>query len=122
VVSEKRRVLGRIKRKRRITKKVRGTDERPRLVVYRSNKHIYAQIVADSSGKTLTGVSTLSKEIGKTLASTGNTEAAQEVGTLIAKKATERGITKVVFDRNGFYFHGRVRALATAAREGGLKF
>ena len=122
MVSEKRRDLGRIRRKARIRKKMGGTEERPRLVVYRSNKHFYAQIVADASGRTLTGASTLSKEIRGTLPSTGNAESAKEVGRLIAKKANEKNISKVVFDRNGFLYHGRVKALADAARERGLKF
>ena len=113
---------GRIKRKKRIRKKVWGTEERPRLVVYRSNKQMYAQIVVDSSDKVITGVATLSKEIKGILTATGNIDAARAVGELIAKKAAERNITKVVFDRNGFLYHGRVKALAVAAREKGLKF
>ncbi len=113
---------GRIKRKKRIRKKVWGTEERPRLVVYRSNKQMYAQIVVDSSDKVITGVATLSEEIKGILTATGNIDAARAVGELIAKKAAERNITKVVFDRNGFLYHGRVKALAVAAREKGLKF
>ncbi len=103
-------------------KKVRGTEERPRLNVYRSLKHMYAQIIVDTRGETLVSASTLSKELRGKLKSTGNVEAAKEVGRLIAKKALEKGIKKVVFDRNGFLYHGRVKAVAEGAREGGLEF
>lgn len=122
MIPEKIKNQGRIKRKRRIRKKMGSSEERPRLLVFRSHKHMYAQIVVDSSGKVLTGVSTLSKGIKGTLKSTGNIEAAKEVGLLIAKKAIDKGISKVAFDRNGFHYHGRIKALAVAAREGGLKF
>ncbi len=103
-------------------KKVRGTEERPRLNVYRSLKHMYAQIIVDTRGETLVSASTLSRELRGKLKSTGNVEAAREVGRLIAKKALEKGIKKVVFDRNGFLYHGRVKAVAEGAREGGLEF
>ncbi len=103
-------------------KKVRGTEERPRLNVYRSLKHMYAQIIVDTRGETLVSASTLSRELRGKLKSTGNVEAAKEVGRLIAKKALEKGIKKVVFDRNGFLYHGRVKAVAEGAREGGLEF
>lgn len=122
MVSEIKKDSGRFKRKKRGRKKVRGTEDRPRLVVYRSNKHIYAQIVIDTFEKVLLGASTLSKEIRGDLTSTSNTKSAQEVGALIARKAVEKGISKVVFDRNGFRFHGKVKALALAAREEGLQF
>lgn len=106
--------------KMRIRKKVKGTPEKPRLVVFRSNKELYAQLVDDQSGKTLLGVSTLSKELK---GQTGTkTEKARLVGKLLAEKAIEQKITRVVFDRNGYLFHGRVKALADAAREAGLKF
>jgi len=105
-----------------VRKKVRGTEERPRLNVYRSLKHMYAQIIVDTRGETLVSASTLSRELRGKLKSTGNVEAAKEVGRLIAKKALEKGIKKVVFDRNGFLYHGRVKAVAEGAREGGLEF
>jgi len=110
------------RRKKRFQKKVRGTPERPRLCVYRSNKHIYAQIVDDQETRTLASVSTLSKELASLADKRATKEAAQKVGELIAKKAQERNIQKVVFDRNGFLYHGRVRAVADAAREAGLEF
>lgn len=118
----RRRLSGRLRRKLRVRKKVRGTEERPRLNVYRSLKHMYAQIIVDTRGETLVSASTLSRELRGKLKSTGNVEAAKEVGRLIAKKALEKGIKKVVFDRNGFLYHGRVKAVAEGAREGGLKF
>ena len=114
--------LARRRRKKRFQKKVRGTPERPRLCVYRSNKHIYAQIVDDQETRTLAAVSTLSKELASLADKRATKEAAQKVGELIAKKAQERNIQKVVFDRNGFLYHGRVRAVADAAREAGLEF
>ena len=99
-----------------------GTPERPRLSVYRSLKHIYAQIIDDVSGKTLLSLSSLSKDVKGDLKSTGNIKAAAKVGTLLAAKATEAGIKAVCFDRGGRKYHGRVKALAEAARKGGLKF
>jgi large subunit ribosomal protein L18 len=99
-----------------------GTPERPRLSVYRSLKHIYAQIIDDVSGKTLLALSSLSKDVKGDLKSTGNIKAAAKVGTLLAAKATEAGIKAVCFDRGGRKYHGRVKALAEAARKGGLKF
>ena len=114
--------LARRRRKKRFQKKVRGTPERPRLCVYRSNKHIYAQIVDDQETRTLAAVSTLSKELASLADKRATKEAAQKVGELIAKKAQERNIQKVVFDRNGFLYHGRIQAVADAAREAGLEF
>ena len=114
--------LARRRRKKRFQKKIRGTTERPRLCVYRSNKHIYAQIVDDQETKTLAAVSTLSKELASLADKRATKEAAQKVGELIAKKAQERNIQKVVFDRNGFLYHGRIQAVADAAREAGLEF
>ena len=114
--------LARRRRKKRFQKKVRGTPERPRLCVYRSNKHIYAQIVDDQETRTLAAVSTLSKELASLAAKRAMKEGAQKVGELIAKKAQERNIQKVVFDRNGFLYHGRIQAVADAAREAGLEF
>ena len=111
----------RLKRKQRIKKKIAG-GERFRLSVFRSSKHIYAQIVDDGQGKTLLSASTLSEELkGKDLGK-GKTEAAKKVGALIAEKALAHQIQKVVFDRNGFLYHGRIKALAEAAREKGLDF
>ncbi|RLB07517.1 MAG: 50S ribosomal protein L18 [Deltaproteobacteria bacterium] len=118
----KKRLIGRLRRKLRVRKKVRGSEERPRLTVYRSLRHIYAQVIVDANGRTLAAASTLSKELRGKLKSTSNIEAAQAVGELVARKALEKGIKKVVFDRNGFLYHGRVKALADAARRSGLKF
>jgi large subunit ribosomal protein L18 len=111
-----------MKRKRRVTSRLQGTSERPRLNVFRSLKHIYAQAIEDATGKTLASASTLSPELKGSLRSTGNAEAAKKVGELIAKKCLENGIQKVVFDRNGYLYHGRVKALAEAARTSGLIF
>ncbi len=112
----------RIRRHRRIRKKVFGTPERPRLSVYGSLKHMYAQIIDDMKGHTLVAASTLDKEIRGEIKHGGNVEAAKKVGQLIAKRAVEKGIKKVVFDRGGFRYHGRIKALADAAREAGLEF
>jgi large subunit ribosomal protein L18 len=116
------RLHGRSRRKQRVRKKVQGTAERPRLTVYRSLRHIYAQIINDNTGQTLAAASTLSKQLRGTLQAMGNTEAAQAVGELVAQEALERGIKKVVFDRNGFIYHGRIKTLAEAARQKGLEF
>ncbi|MBN1255680.1 MAG: 50S ribosomal protein L18 [Deltaproteobacteria bacterium] len=116
------RVSGRLRRKLRVRTKVRGTEERPRLTVYRSLKHIYAQVINDITGQTLAAASTLSKELQGTIKAAGNTEAARVVGALVAQKALERGIKRVVFDRNGFLYHGRIKQLAEAARQKGLEF
>ena len=109
---------------RRVRKKIRGTQERPRLAVFRSQSHIYAQVVDDDLGQTLCAASSLDKDVkAKAKANRGSTvAAATEVGGLIAGRAKEKGIADVVFDRGGVQFHGRVKALAEAAREGGLKF
>lgn len=108
------------KRHKHVRKTVKGTAERPRLNVFRSSKHIYAQLINDQKGETLASASTLDKEIDVDYG--GNVEAARKVGELIAKRAKEAGIEKVVFDRGGYLYHGRVKALADAAREGGLEF
>lgn len=105
---------------RRIRRKVRGTEERPRLAVFRSLKHIYAQVIDDRKGLTLVAASSAEKNAG--VASGGNVAGAKEVGKLIAQRALEKGIRKVVFDRGGYLYHGRVKALAEAARETGLEF
>jgi large subunit ribosomal protein L18 len=112
----------RLKRKVRIRKRIFGTEERPRLSIFRSAKHIYAQLIVDSTGSTLVAASTLSSELKGDLGEAEKTEAAKKVGMLLGKKALERNITKVVFDRNGFLYHGRVKALADGARESGLEF
>ena len=116
------KVVARLRRKKRFAKKIRGTTERPRLCVFRSNKHISVQVINDDEGVTLAAASTQSKEISGSLKKTGTREAAKAVGELIARKALDREIRKVVFDRNGFIYHGRVKALADAARESGLTF
>jgi len=119
----KEKVARRQRRKRRVRKNITGTAEKPRLTVFRSHKNIYAQIVDDMAGRTLVAASTREKPLAEQLSGNGaNVAAAQAVGTALAAKATEIGIQKVVFDRNGYPFHGRVRSLAEAARKGGLKF
>jgi len=119
-VSEKREA--RQRRHIRVRRVVRGTAERPRLCVFKSARHIYAQIVDDEGGRTLVAASTLSKELPKSGDRVKKAEAAKAVGTLVAEKALASGIQAVVFDRGGYPFHGRVKALATAARDRGLKF
>ena len=116
-------MLARLKRKKRIRRKVRGTPERPRLTVFRSAKHIYAQVIDDTAGVTLASASTLSPEFKEVASEVkGKVGAAEKVGQLVAQKAMEKGIKKVVFDRNGFIYHGRVRAVADGARAAGLEF
>jgi large subunit ribosomal protein L18 len=111
------------RRKWSVRSRVFGTTERPRLSVFRSDKHIYAQIIDDYAGKTLAAVASTSPDVrGDALKNGGNIAAAKKVGSLIAEKAKAAGISKVCFDRGGRYYHGRVKALAEAAREGGLKF
>ena len=119
MVSKTDRKLERARRHARVRTKVSGTAERPRLCVYRSNTNLYAQIIDDVAGNTLVAASTLDKEV-KTKKS--NVEAAKEVGALIAKRAAAKNIKTVVYDRGGYIFHGVVKALAEAAREGGLEF
>jgi large subunit ribosomal protein L18 len=116
------KVEARLRRKRRVRKKVKGTPECPRLSVFRSLRHTYAQVIVDTTGQTLASASTLNEAIRGGLKRTGNTEAAKRVGELIAKKSIEKGIKTVVFDRDGYLYHGRIRALAEAARENGLIF
>jgi large subunit ribosomal protein L18 len=116
------REISRVKRKKRIRKKLSGGPERPRLTVFRSDKHIYAQIIDDTVGSTLVAASTLSPEYKQLSPSKGKLAAAKKVGELIAQIARDKGITKVVFDRNGYIYHGRVQALADAARQAGLDF
>jgi large subunit ribosomal protein L18 len=118
----KRKSIARNKRKKRIRKKITGTSQSPRLSVYRSLKHIYAQIIDDETGNTLAAASTLSPELKSSLPTGGNANAAQQVGTLIGRKAKEHRIESVVFDRGGNLYHGRIKALAEAVREEGLRF
>jgi large subunit ribosomal protein L18 len=112
----------RLNRKKRIRKKVEGTPERPRLTVFRSAKHMYAQVVDDTKGTTLLQVSTLTKDIRADVGEKVKTDAAKLIGTAVATACKAKGISKVVFDRNGYLYHGRVKALADAAREAGLDF
>lgn len=112
----------RLRKHKRIRKKLAGTAEMPRLAVYRSLAQIYVQAIDDASGKTIASASTLEKEFRSNSASGGNINAAKAVGESIAKRLLEKGIDKAVFDRGGFMYHGRVKALADAAREAGLKF
>ena len=116
------RLVGRERRKLRIRKKINGTTERPRLSVFRSAKHIYAQVIDDTTGNTLAHASTLSKDLKGNLEEDNKVAAAKKVGTLIATLCKSKKIDKVVFDRNGYMYHGRVSALAQAAREAGLEF
>ena len=112
----------RVRKHVRVRKKISGTAACPRLDVFRSLSHIYAQIIDDEKGVTLVAASTLDKAIKDKIAFGGNVEAAKEVGKLVAEKAIEAGITEVVFDRGGYPYHGRVKALADSAREAGVKF
>src|SRR5512140_691334 len=115
-------IVGRERRKLRIRRKISGTPEKPRLTVFRSAKHIYAQVVDDDGGKTLAHASTLSRDVRTGIEEANKVDAAKKVGESIAKALLAKGIDKVVFDRNGYLYHGRIRALADAAREAGLKF
>ena len=117
------RAEARLRRKKRVRKKLRGTPERPRLCVFRSAMHIYAQVIDDTAGKTLAESSSLSKDLAQKIGKNGgNKEGASVVGAAIAEHTIKKGIKKVVFDRNGFLYHGRVKALSEAAREQGLEF
>jgi len=116
-----RRVGARVKRHRRIRKRLCGSAEVPRLCVFRSAHHIYAQIIDDAQGRSLCGISTLSPEIRDEIKGLKKTEKSRRVGLLIARLAREKGVERVAFDRGGYLYHGRVRALAEGAREGGLK-
>lgn len=121
-MSIEKRNESRMRRKLRVRSKIHGTAERPRLSVFRSSKHIYAQVIDDDAGKTLAAASTLSKDVRDSLGDVTKTEAARKVGEAIAKLCLERGVKKVVFDRGGYKYHGRVSALADAARKAGLEF
>jgi len=115
-------LTGRERRKFRIRNKISGSEERPRLTVFRSARHIYAQVVDDVDGRTIAAASTLSRDLKGTLESDTKMDAAKKVGALVAKICLEKKVEKVVFDRNGYLYHGRVKALADAAREAGLNF
>jgi len=121
-MDRKQKIESRLKRKKRIRKKLSGSDVRPRLCVYKSLQNIYAQLVDDTAGKVLTGVSTLNSDVKGEIKYGGNIEGAKKVGDAIAKKAIGLGIKEVLFDRNGFKYHGRIKALADGAREAGLIF
>ena len=122
MVSKESRQEVRVKKHMRIRNRFSGTAERPRLAVFRSNNHLYAQIIDDTVGNTLVSASTLEKAVKAELEKTNNVDAAAYLGTVIAKRAIEKGITKVVFDRGGFIYQGKIAALAEAAREAGLEF
>ena len=122
MVSKKSRAEVRIKKHNRLRNRFAGTAERPRLAVFRSNNHMYAQIIDDTVGNTLVAASTLQKDVKAELEKTNNVDAAAYLGTVIAKRALEKGINTVVFDRGGFIYQGKIAALAEAAREAGLEF
>ena len=122
MVSKESRKAARLKKHWRMRNRITGTAERPRLSVFRSNSHMYAQIIDDSQGKTLAAASTLEKEAKSALENTDTVEAAAYVGKLIAERSQEKGIKEVVFDRGGFLYTGKIQALADAAREAGLQF
>ncbi len=122
MVSKEVRSIIREKKHRRLRSRFSGTAERPRLAVFRSNNHMYAQIIDDVAQKTLVSASTTQKDVKAELEKTNNVEAASYLGTVIAKRALEAGITEVVFDRGGFIYQGKIKALADAAREAGLQF
>ena len=122
MVNKKSRALVREKKHRRMRNHLSGTAERPRLAVFRSNNHMYAQIIDDTVGNTLVAASTLDKDVKAELEKTNNVDAAAYLGTVVAKKALDKGIETVIFDRRGFIYAGKVQALADAAREAGLKF
>ncbi len=122
MVSKKSKAALREKKHMRLRNRLSGTAERPRLAVFRSNNHMYAQIIDDTVGNTLVSASTLDKEVKAELEKTNDVNAAACVGKVVAKRAIEKGITEVVFDRGGFLYHGKIEALAEAAREAGLVF
>jgi len=116
------RQAARVRRKERVRKNVKGSDLRPRVCVFRSNKHIYAQVISDESGATLASASSLSGGGAGAAKEDKGVQAAKRVGLALAQRCKEKNITQVIFDRNGFLFHGQVKALADGAREGGLEF
>ncbi len=122
MITKKSRTEVRVKKHRRIRNTLSGTAARPRLAVFRSNNHIYAQVIDDEAGKTLVSASTLDADVKADLEKTNNVEAASKLGTVIAKRAMDAGVKEVIFDRGGFIYAGKVAALADAAREAGLEF
>lgn len=122
MVSKKSRTEVRVKKHKKLRNRFEGTAQKPRLAVFRSNNHMYAQIIDDTVGHTLVSASTLQKDVKAELEKTNNVEAAAKLGQIIAKRALEKGITTVVFDRGGFIYQGKIKALADAAREAGLQF
>ena len=122
MVSKVSRAEVRAKKHKRMRNHIAGTAERPRLAVFRSNNHMYAQIIDDTVGKTLVSASTLQKDVKAELENTDTVEAAAYIGNVVAEKAVKSGVSEVVFDRGGYIYHGRVKALADAARAAGLKF
>lgn len=122
MANTKTRRISRLKRQRRIRKNIRGTQQRPRLSVFRSSDHIYAQVIDDVQGHTIASASSLDKEFADAGVKGGCREGAATVGKIVGKRALDKGIKKVVFDRNGFLYHGRVKALSDGAREAGLQF
>ncbi len=122
MIKKQSRAEVRVKKHMKIRNRLSGTADRPRLAVFRSNNHMYAQIIDDTVGNTLVSASTLQEDVNAGLAKTNNVEAASKVGEVIAKRALEKGIKSVVFDRGGFIYQGKVKALAEAAREAGLEF
>ena len=122
MVTKKSKAVNRVKKHNRERNRFQGTAQRPRLSVFRSNNHMYAQIIDDEAKVTLVSASTKEKEVASELEKTNDVAAATMVGTVIAKRALEKGITTVVFDRSGYLYHGKVQALADAAREAGLEF
>ena len=122
MITKKSRTEVRVKKHRRIRNTLSGTAARPRLAVFRSNNHMYAQVIDDEAGKTLVSASTLDADVKADLEKTNNVEAAAKLGTVIAKRAIDAGVKEVIFDRGGFIYAGKVAALADAAREAGLEF
>ena len=122
MIKKENRNVARLRRHERVRESIHGTKERPRLNVFRSNNGIYVQVIDDVNGVTLVAASTLDKEVKEAVKYGGNIEASKAVGAVIAKRAIEKGIKQVVFDRGGYLYHGRVAALAEAAREAGLEF
>ena len=116
------RAQARLKRKKRIHKKIVGTTSRPRLCVFRSTKHIYAQLIDDSSGQTLAAASSMEKSVREVPETKNKVAVAQTVGKIIGQRALQKGVKQIVFDRNGFLYHGRVKAVSEGAREAGLEF
>lgn len=119
---QSRKYKQRLRRRHRVSTSIRGSVERPRLCIFRSSKHMYAQVIDDANGKTLVSASTVDKELRDKIKSTGNINAATEIGKVVAERAIKAGVKKVCFDRREFKYHGRVAALADAAREAGLEF